>query len=166
MEKKKQISDEWLAEIIRETDHYYQGEMQQEARASWLLSTNSALIVLVLTFLGANVKNNQQVPLLYIIFLLIFLLSGSVSALIALMPIRWTKVSGRKTTRYSELNTSDFVNSKLRPDSTWSSKSLEERIFHHFRSHFIRNQKKSYFVMISSVSLMLTIIVLILITFN
>ena len=166
MEKKNNISEEWLAEIVRETDHYYQGEMQQEARASWLLSTNSALIVLVLSFLDTNVKNNQPGPQLYMVFLLVFLLAGSVSALIALMPFRWTKLFRSKTKRNSELTLSEFVNSKFRPDSKWSSKSLEERTFHHFRSHFIRNQKKSYFVMISSVSLMLTIIVLMIIYFS
>lgn len=37
----------WLEEISRETEHYYQGEKQQEERSSWLLTTASALMAII-----------------------------------------------------------------------------------------------------------------------
>ena len=41
----------WLDVIERETEHYFQGEIQQEQRASWLLASVSVLLAL---FVGAQ----------------------------------------------------------------------------------------------------------------
>ena len=38
----------WLEEIVRETDHYYQGEIQQEQRASWILASVCVFLALLI----------------------------------------------------------------------------------------------------------------------
>ena len=52
MTKEKELSrieEYWYEEIIRETEHYYQGEIQQEQRASWILASVCVLVALLIS---------------------------------------------------------------------------------------------------------------------
>jgi hypothetical protein len=163
---KIKISDEWLDEIIRETDHYYQGEMQQEARASWLLSTNGAIIVLAFGLLSPNNDLYKTIPLSYLMALGMLLLTGSGTALIALMPFNWSKLFKRKSEKEKSGVIEDFIEARFRPDNKWSKQSFVKRIFYHYKSHFVRNKTKSRFVMASSFCLMFVVLLLLFIYFN
>lgn len=157
MPRKKKISDEWLAEIIRDTEHYYQGEMQQDARASWLLGTNSALVVVFVGLFGGIDKNSTATEITFVVLLLSALFLSSSFAVIALMPFKPSKLFKIKN---NKMSLDEFIKGKFRPDGEWSDHSLEERIFHHYKSHLERNQKKSQYVTVSSITLMAGLLVL------
>lgn len=157
MPTKNKIPDEWLAEIIRDTEHYYQGEMQQDARSSWLLSTNSALIVLGLGYMGSGLKNNSSLPEFVTSLPLIFLFVSLCFSLIALMPLNWHRLFWGAEKNKHSLLIEEFINAKFHPDKQWSRKSLEMRVFHHYRSHLVRNQKKSRNVVLASIFLLLSL---------
>lgn len=149
----------WLDEIVRETEHYFQGEIQQEQRASWLLTTASVLIAIAAsietTILDKGYKS-AQLPM--IVALMAFASSGTVSVL-TLLPLRgtrlWSDVFGGSYRRSSRMGIEKLIAERFRHGEDWSAENYEKRIKYHFRSHYLRNTRKSYGVFWSSVFLLL-----------
>ena len=161
----KKLNNEWVEEIVRETDHYYNGEMQQEERASWLLGITSALLSLCLTLLVACKDNNDFVGILSkfsYLPLILFMLS-IITSIIALIPFKGTRgglsifLIFKKDDVYKS-SIENFVKSHFKHDGKWSKKSYYYRLFFHLRSHYIRNLQKSRMVGFSAVFLLLGIL--------
>jgi hypothetical protein len=147
MESNSEINEEWLEEIIRETEHYYKGEMQQEERASWLLGTASALLAIFLSLFISNIEKEVNVSKVFFFIPLCAFFISAVFAVLGLIPYNGTKgvkilAFGNKT-KTAELSIDEFIKERFRPDDAWSGESLKKRILYHFRSHYLRNFQKS-----------------------
>ncbi len=159
--KKDVINNNWREYIIKETEHYYQGEMQQEVRASWLLGTGSALVAI---FISLYLSSSEKAIIFSNIYMFIPLVSFFISAVLAilgLLPLIGTtlfKIPWRKKIITANQDLEKFIIGKFCPDSSWSELSLDDRIFRHFRSHYIRNYRKSIWVIFSSGFLLLGLI--------
>ena len=154
----------WLQEIIRETEHYYQGELQQDQRASWLLTTVGILIALLLTFRGLVL--NRESMLLHILFVTslgAFVSSASI-AVLALVPLHgtrpWRDTIGKKYRQDRKIGINQLVKERFRVDSDWSTRAYEEHIKYHFRSHYLRFIRKSYSILWSAWLLLLGLVLL------
>ncbi len=54
----KNVLDKWaIQHLYNEADHFYQAELSNEQRGSWLLGLNGALLAAFLTFGGARVQS-------------------------------------------------------------------------------------------------------------
>ena len=158
---KKQPSEEWIEEIRRETDHYYQGEMQQEERASWLLAFSSVLVIFLLT--PSFLENGQLTLANFYIPIFLFLIS-IIFSILALIPYRGTKGVGGIRGFFCEEEISkeeigSFVKARLHSRAHWGHKEFNKRIMYHFRSHYIRNYQKSRLVIISAFTLLIGLLV-------
>jgi hypothetical protein len=144
----------WFEEIIRETEHYYQGEQQQEERASWLLGTISAFIAIIFSFSNFSTSIVGKISNSIIsIILTLFLFSG-ICAIFALIPFKGTKMVSLDS--FLDFNNKDFngyekfVKEKLRIDDKWSENKYLERLFFHHYVHYQRNLMKSRLINWSS----------------
>ncbi len=158
---KKKPNEEWIEEIRRETEHYYQGEMQQEERASWLLAFSSVLIIFLLspTFL----EDKELSPVNFYIPITLFLIS-IIFSVHALIPYKGTKgVWGIRRffcqEEFDKNEVSDFVSKRLHSGAHWNNRMLIKRTMYHFRSHYIRNYKKSRLVIVSAFTLLAGLLV-------
>ena len=143
----------WLGEIIRETQDYYQGELQQDQRVSWLLASDGVLIAIVTT-IGVQVINKIWIfSTLLVVALVAFFLSGFLSVL-TLLPLHgirfWKSVFGRRYSRDLKIGIDQLVQERFRHGVDWSSENYEVRIKYHFRSHYLRFHLKAYGVLWSS----------------
>ncbi len=161
MKNKEKPSEEWIEEIRRETEHYYQGEMQQEERASWLLAFSSVLIIFLLspTFL-----EDKKISLMNFYIPITLFLISVIFSILALIPYKGTKaIWGIREffcqEVYDKDEVSDFVSWRLHSGAHWSTQMLIKRTMYHFRSHYIRNYKKSRLVIVSAFTLLAGLIV-------
>jgi hypothetical protein len=154
----------WLAEIIRETEHYYQGEIQQEQRASWILATVSVLLALMV---GAQLQleNGLRTPLILITITQIsFYLSG-IFAVLTIIPLRGTRIIrwdffGQSFRHYKSMDVEEMIERKFQHGETFPREKYKKRLFYHFRAHFLRVRLKEYGVVWSSFFLLLGFIFL------
>lgn len=153
----------WLEEIVRETEHYYQGEMRQEERASWLLATSSAILAILISYLLSNSGINVFVIKPIIIIPLGLFLFSDILAIIGVMPFSGTK-GIRLFLRRFDTNPNDLIITKFRPGRNWDRESLKIRIFFHYRNHYVRNLQKSQLVIFSAIFLLIGLLSSILIT--
>lgn len=146
----------WLEEILRETEHYYQGEKQQEERSSWLLGTASALMAIIVgTYSLITEKNTDDQELLLFMAIVSFFISA-VIAIFGIIPHQGTSrlilyFSQKSTIHKKPVNI--FIDTIFHKDDSWSIESLKKRIFFHFRNHYVRNYEKSLFVILSAMFL-------------
>lgn len=160
MRKKETISEDWLQEITIETEHYFQGEMQQEQRASWLLATTSALIALLIGLQLSAIEKNISLPSVWLaISVGSFLISSTISILV-ILPLRgihsfWGDLFGKNYRANKNMKIDEIIKKRFRHDNKWSRESLDERIKQHFRSHFLRNSKKAYGIVWASMFLLI-----------
>lgn len=149
----------WLEEIIRETEHYYQGEIQQEQRASWLLASVSVLLAL---FIGAQSSITTHVFWL-VLALFLFFVSG-VLAIITIIPLRGTRIRrdlfGGTYRTDKRLGIDSLIETRFRLGKDWSEEKFKKRVFYHYRSHYLRSRMKEYFVVWSSIFFLLGLIFL------
>lgn len=151
--------DRWIEEIIRETDHFYQGEMRQEDRGSWLLATSSALMAIYLsTFVGA-IQSNLNIPKALLLLPVISFFISAVLAILGFMPYSGTKgvrllgFGIRKKIEKSSVQ--EFVHRQFHIDESFSGEGYKNRVFFHYRSHYIRNYQKSRIIIWSTVFILL-----------
>lgn len=161
---KKERSD-WTDTIILETDHYYQGEQRQEERSSWLLATTSAIIAIFtsgLFSLDATVTlNTWQIVLVSIMF--VFLVLSAILALFGIIPlagISFTNPFSAK--KYFDKNKDQdidtFGKKAFNVTDNWSEEEKAKWQLNHFQKHYLRNLKKSIYVIWSSIFLGLGLI--------
>lgn len=148
----------WFSEIIRETDHYYQGEIQQEQRASWILASVGVLLALIV---GAQLQLGNALkapPALIVLTLAFFYLSG-IFSIITIIPLRGTKMRrdllGQSFRRYKNMKVEDLIQNKFHAGMQFSMEDYKSRLFYHFRAHFLRVRRKEYGVVWSSIFLLL-----------
>lgn len=152
----------WLEEIIRETEHHYHGEIQQDQRSSWLLATSCLLMAIVVsievTALEKGIKLSQPV----IITALIAFAISSIFSILTLWPLYgiriWKDLFGKTYRRTSRLGINNLLQERFRLEEDWPCKDYEKRIKYHFRSHYLRNMRKAYGVFWSSLFLLLGLI--------
>ncbi len=157
MPQEKTEKNLWIEEIIRETDHYYQGEAQHDQRASWLLTTSGALITLLVGLQLAAQEKGYNLPIVYIVAAVTSFFLSSLSAVIVVIPLLGTKsffndVFGYNLRKNKNLTVEELITKKFRNEK-WSRSNYEKRIMFHFRTHFIRSNKKALGVLWSSVFL-------------
>jgi len=152
----------WHDEMLRETEHYYQGEMQHDQRASWLLATSAVLIALVV---GSDSIAVTSACVLVSYLLIAALGAFAISALIAvitMLPLRgtrfWRDLTGESYRRARMLDVNQLAEQRFRHDSLLSYDQYEKRIKYHFRSHYLRAISKAYGVVWSSLVLLVGII--------
>ena len=160
MKNKGQISDSWADEITKETEHYFQGEIQQDQRASWLLATSSALLTLLIGLRVSAAERGVELPLVLFGFTAVAYLLSAVISIFVIVPMRgtrssWTDLWGKNYRKYKKMKIDQLIKERFRHDDKWSEESLEARLKYHFRSHYIRNSKKSYGIMWSSLLLVI-----------
>lgn len=156
----KESKNVWMQEINNETDHYFQGEMQQDQRASWMLATTSALIALLM---GLQISVPMQSAELARNFIFVSVGAYFISAVISIfvmLPLRgigsfWGDLFGVNLRRIQKKKIHDLIKERFRHDDKWSQKSLETRLKYHFRSHYIRNSKKAYGIIWASIFLLI-----------
>jgi hypothetical protein len=152
----------WYEEIVRETDHYYQGEMQHDQRASWLLATSAVLIALVVSSDSFSATNtNPPISDLLVGALSAFAVSAFI-AVVTLLPLRgtwfWRDFTGKSHRHARRLTAHQLVEEKFRHNNQLSCDQYEKRIEHHFRSHYLRASSKAYGVIWSSLILIVGIV--------
>ncbi len=158
----------WLEEIIRETEHYYQGEIQQEQRASWLLASVSVLLLLFVGSQSMTEIGFEANVYLIGLALLAFFISGFL-AIITIVPLRGTRIRrdlfGSTYRIDKKLDVDDLIEARFRPGKDWKNKKYRKRVFYHYRSHYLRVRMKEYFVVWSSVFFLLGFILISIISF-
>lgn len=157
-----QEKSSWMEEIIRETEHFYQAEVQQDQRGSWLLASVAVLIVAWANLEIVIIENNYSVSQVLMILSLILFVVCCLVIVINLMPLRGEKylrdLFGSKYRKDANLRTEDLIEQRLRPDRSWSQDSLEKRVMYHYRSHYLRNFRKAYGILWSSLLLIIGLI--------
>ena len=145
------ISKEWVDEIIRETDHYYQGEMQQEMRASWLLSTSSALIAIIFGFFLAVVNKEIQFSNIIFITTLIVLGCSIFFSILCIMPLRVSSLIAmvKNLFRKKQSNNNKLVELRFNPNMICNEANYYSWLFSHYSKHFYRNSYKRTLVVLS-----------------
>ena len=158
----------WLEEIIRETEHYYQGEIQQEQRASWLLASVSVLLLLFVGSQSMTEIGFEANVYLIGLALLAFFISGFL-AIITIVPLRGTRIRrdlfGSTYRIDKKLDVDDLIEARFRPGKDWKNKQYRNRVFYHYRSHYLRVRMKEYIVVWSSVFFLLGFILISIISF-
>lgn len=157
----------WIEEIIRETEHYYQGEQQQEERASWLLGTVCAILAIIISFYASSGDCTSLIKITlsknWVIIIFLSFLISAIMSIIGIMPLNGTKVAFLSLLKlYRKINNEKdlfyFVERKFSPNTTWDNVSLESWIIHHYQLHYVRNHFKSQLIMLSSIFLLLGLI--------
>ena len=149
----------WLSEIIRETEHYVQGEIQHEQRASWILATAGVLIAIIVS-IRLTIPNPVPISLsiLMILSILSLTLSG-VTAIIVIVPLRGTRLRrnlfGKSYKLNQKINIDQLIEMRFRHGENWSIDDYEKRIQYHYRSHFLRTNIKEFWVVWASIFLLL-----------
>lgn len=150
--KENPFKEKWQEQIISETEHYYLGEQRQEERASWLLATASGLLVIIVTsFFGG------PIPRWILITQSVFYFFSILFSLMGLLPYKGRKgikeifFQKGKQDELINLGDKEFTLKGLQISDDWSQQSLDEHIFHHYKSHYIRNLQKSKKVIISAI---------------
>ncbi len=156
-----EVDKNWIREITRETEHYYQGEIQQETRASWLLALNGVILAILITFVFAVDNKNIVVLIGYyrsLSIIIPFLLS-SLFAAFGIFPLigRKDKKIYRQL-RNKSIDQKELINNKFYRGNKREDADYEEYIEHHFLSHFNRNFKKRRWVVFSLFSIILGIV--------
>jgi hypothetical protein len=153
----------WIEEIIRETEHFSQAEIQQDQRGSWLLASVAVLIVAWSSLEIVIIEKNYPVSQRLMIFALVVLVISGLITIINFMPLRGVKLlgdlTGRKYRFEAKLKTRELMTRRFRFDDNWSRKGLEERIYYHYRTHYLRNFRKAYGVLWSSLFLLVGLII-------
>lgn len=152
----------WIEEIIRETDHFSQAEIQQDQRGSWLLASVAVLIVAWSSLEIVIIENNYPVSQWLMIIALVGLLISGLITIINLMPLRGVRLLRDLTGRKFRIEANEFTDKliarRFRLDDNWSRQGLEERIYYHYRTHYLRNFRKAYGVLWSSLFLLIGLI--------
>ena len=152
----------WMEEIIRETEHFYQAEGQQDQRGSWLLASVAVLIVAWASLEIVIIENNYSVSQVLMILTLILFVACCLTIVINLMPLRGEKylrdLFGSKYRKEAALRIEELIEQRFRPNRSWSQDSLENRVMYHYRSHYLRNFCKAYGVLWSSLLLLIGVI--------
>ncbi len=150
----------WYDEIVRETDHYFQGEMQHDQRSSWLLTTSAVLIALVVSSNSFARNTNPLITFLLIGALGAFVVSAFI-AVATLLPLRgtrlWKDFTGQSYRRARNLTAYQLLEERFRHNQ-FSYDQYDKRIEHHFRSHYLRASAKAYGVIWSSLILIVGIV--------
>ena len=163
MKDKAEVKDSWIQEIINETEHYFQGEMQQDQRASWLLATTSALIALLIGLQISAIERNVKLPVLLLMMAAVSYLISSIISIFTILPLRgvhsfWRDLFGKSFRDNAKMSVNDLIRKRFRHDDKWSNESFETRVMYHFRSHYLRNNRKAYGIIWSSIFLLLGLI--------
>lgn len=153
----------WLDEISRETEHYFQSEVQQDQRASWLLAISGVLIAVVVSLVLAALDRGYRLPSLFTILSLVAFVVSSCAAVVTFLPLRgirhwFSDLFGQGYRRILSISIDQMTEERFRYDSDWSPDSYEARIKYHFRSHYLRNILKSYGVLWSSIFLLVGLV--------
>jgi hypothetical protein len=156
--QKNNNSDEWkreiwFEEIIRETEHFFQGEIQQEQRASWILASVCVLLAIII---GLQVQSDAAPNIFLVLAEIFFFVSGLISV-ITIVPLRGTSLRndlwGKSFRKARKMNLEEIIQSKFHPGTDWSDEKYLERIYYHFRSHYLRARLKGLGVIWASISL-------------
>jgi RsiW-degrading membrane proteinase PrsW (M82 family) len=137
----------WQEEIIREMEHYYQGELRQEERASWLLGIVSAMITLLISSF-TNCTGSFSISETSFQFIICSLVLSAIFSIITILPYKGKNVFSLEVLFKEKLDPVDesheeFVRNKLKADKDWSDESLQRRIIFHYIIHYQRNFRKS-----------------------
>ena|GEM_PF-6302898 len=160
----------WFEEIIRETEHYFQGEVQQDQRASWFLATNGILVAvaggLEVTF---HAKGYIFVQIILVLSLVSFMISSGISIL-TIMPFYgtriWSDFIGKFYRRNKNINIEQLVEERFRHGNDWSKENYERRLMHHYRSHYLRFNRKAYGVLWSAIWLMIGLLLFLIVAIS
>lgn len=160
IKENKDSKNAWMQEIINETDHYFQGEMQQDQRASWILATASALIALLVGLQISAPTQSAQLARIFIFGSAGAYFISAVIAIFVMLPLRgigsfWGDLFGINLRKVQKKKIHDLIKERFRHDDKWSQKSFESRLKYHFRSHYIRNSKKAYGIIWASIFLLI-----------
>jgi hypothetical protein len=152
----------WIAEIIRETEHFYQSEMQQEQRASWILGSACVLLGFIIS---NDVKINISSPI-YVVFSEILIAISGIVSIFTINPKIVSALPNSKiiTPQNSEISRKVILN-KFHIDNKWSAESYKNRIFHHYLIHYKRARLKGIGVVLSSTALLIGFINYLLVSF-
>jgi hypothetical protein len=158
----EKYKEEWFQEIIRETEHYYQAEIQQEQRASWIIASTFVIFAVFIGFYDD--LSDTIIHYLFFISKIAFGLSGLLS-IIGIIPLRKFGFKrdffGGKYLREKQKDIHELINKKFHTDGDWDEEDYENRILFHFRSHYLRARKKEYLVFWSSLLLIVGFISLV-----
>ena len=157
-EKNRKPDTLWLDEIIRETEHYFLGEIQQEQRASWILATVGVLLALIVG-IQLQLETALKAPTLLITMAQLFLFLSGVFSILTIIPLRGTKLRrdlfGQTYRRDKKRDVEKLIERKFRHGEDWSKKMYEKRLFYHYRSHYLRVRRKEYYVVWASLFFLL-----------
>jgi len=133
MAQEKAEKNLWIEEIIRETDHYYQGEAQQDQRASWLLTTSGALITLLVGLQLAAQEKGYSLSTMYVVAAVSSFFLSSLSAVIVVIPLLGTKLFikdafGNNFRKNKNLSADELITKKFRHEK-WVVPVATQSIF-------------------------------------
>ncbi len=155
---KNELRQKWIDEIIRETEHYFQGEIQHDQRASWLLATSGAMIAVIIGIAGTTIDQTTLSTRLHLLTCLIAFILCAITSLFMILPMRglrslWKDFVGSAYRIDQQRSIDDLIQSRFHMGKDWSYEGYETRIKYHFRSHYLRYNKKSYGILWASVFL-------------
>lgn len=158
------LNGDWKDEIIRETEHYYQGELQQEERASWLLASSSGLLAIIISVYLSLFDKVNFISTVSVFIAVVFFFISAIFALLGLIPYSGCSIYkqdffGHRFRRELNLFPKELMMKKFQPDSEWSDESLEKRLIFHFRNHYLRNLLKSRMIIWSAIFFMIGLLI-------
>lgn len=152
----------WMEEINRETEHYYQGEIQQDQRASWLLATDVALIAIGGSLIITVLDKGYSVLVTLIILSICAFIVSAICSIITLLPLQgirfWRDLIGHSFQKSSKLKIDQLIEERFRCGSNWSVENYEHRVKYHFRSHYLRFIRKAYGIQWAALALFIGLI--------
>jgi len=160
----------WFEEIIRETEHYFQGEVQQDQRASWFLATNGILIAVAGGLeVTLHAKGYTFVQITLVLSLVALMISSGISIL-TIMPFYgtrfWSDFVGKFYRHNKSINIEQLIEERFRHGNDWSKENYERRLMHHYRSHFLRFNRKAYGVLWSAICLMIGLLLFLIVAIS
>lgn len=156
-------SDKWIQEIIHDTEHYFQGEIQHDQRASWLLATDGLIITIIIGFVVTSIDKSYLLSTSLLIICLACLVLSALISILVILPMRGTKplwhdLAGKAHRRDARYDVDRLIQERFRHDLGWSDESYERRVKYHFRSHYLRYSKKSYAILWASALLFVALV--------
>ena len=144
----KTIKTLWNEEIIRETEHFYQGEIQQEQRASWLLATSSLLLTGIISYQIPSNNNEWKFSIGLTSASIILLSISALISIITIIPFRGTKFFsepiGYRLYKITNSKANLILEESFHTKNFHSLDDYNRRIKYHYINHYKRNLTKSY----------------------
>jgi len=159
--EEENMGSNWIVAVKAETEHYYQGEIQQENRLSWLLALQGVFLAVIISFLF-DIRDGKAILVVSLfqgITIIVPLVLSMCVTLLGLYPLRGKKDKRIfQRIRKASLDTEELIKIKFFARQNIEEADYQAYIYNHFISHFKRSMVKRCFVVLSLSSFIISVV--------